>query len=92
MTDRVWIVSEGSRYEGGEVHSVHATRKSALVAAKTLLVQHAGRVEDMRKHWPDGLSSGGWDMKKKRGDVWVNNTDFIEIKEWTVTTTQKEKA
>ena len=48
MTDRVWIVSEGCRYEGGEVHSVHATRESALVAVEKLLARRKTDLDEQR--------------------------------------------
>ncbi len=93
----VWIVTEGCRYEGGEVHSVHATRESALVAVEKLLVKHKADLDGMIQAANDGTSrfsprlnfDEGWAMQKKADtDKWTSDTDFIEIKEWTVT---KEK-
>ncbi|NDD31052.1 MAG: hypothetical protein EB084_22585 [Proteobacteria bacterium] len=81
----VWIVSEGCRYEGGEVHSVHATRESALVAVEKLLAEHREKVRAMREYSPSGFSSAGWDMQEHPGDRWLNKVDVIEVKEWTVT-------
>jgi hypothetical protein len=90
----VWIVSEGCRYEGGEVHSVHATRESALVAVEKLLVKHKERLDEQRAeakarvteegdHWIECMAD--WDMRQESDDCWLNSTDFIVIKEWTVT-------
>jgi hypothetical protein len=100
MTDRVWIVSEGCRYEGGWVCSVHATRESALLAVEKRLTEHKKRLDEQRAkakaqgteegdHWFERMAD--WDMRQESDDCWLNSTDFIEIKEWTVTTTLKEK-
>jgi hypothetical protein len=66
MTDRVWTVVEGCRYEGREVSSIHATRESALAKA-----------ESLRQ-----LRAGPWFPSSDQSDMWRNCWDYIVIEEW----------
>jgi hypothetical protein len=75
MTDCVWIVNESCRYEGGAIHSVHATHESALAAAEELRQQR----------------NGPWFAATDNTDVflWRNGMNYIVIRKWSVTTKEK---
>lgn len=76
----VYVVSSGARYEGGSVHSVHASRESAEAAACLLLKECADELAEFRREdswWDDPR----FEYRQVRPGYWENNTDFIVIEE-----------
>jgi len=77
---KVYAIMKGSRYEGGYLNSVHASRESALAAVEVLLKIEADELAEMLREDPT------WDCSfllysEERPDFWANSSDFISIAE-----------
>jgi hypothetical protein len=70
----------GCLYEGGDLHSVHASRESALVAVTSLLKEEADQLAAYRAEdswWNDPCL----EFSKVKEGFWKNNGGYISIVE-----------
>ena len=77
---KVYAVMQGSLYEGGDLHSIHASRESALAAVTSLLKESADELAEYRAEdswWNDPR----FEFSEVGADSWNNNGGFISIVE-----------
>lgn len=77
---KVYAVMHGSRHEGGDLHSIHASRESATAAVNLLLKAEADELVEFR------LTDPWWDdsrfeYREVGPGAWENNGGYISIVE-----------
>lgn len=77
---KVYAIMQGSRYEGGYLNSVHASRESALAAVEVLLKIEADDLAAMSREDPTWDYSGRV-YSEESPYFWANSVDFISITE-----------
>jgi len=81
---KVWILSTGSRYEGGSIISVHGSHESGQSALNAELLRHAIELKGYREEDPYWRKEC-YDMRETSPGVWTNKSDVISLREWDVT-------
>jgi len=77
---KVYAVMHGSLYEGGDLHSVHAGRESALATVASLLEEEAYELAAYRAG-DDWWNDPRFEFSEVEADCWENNSGFICIVE-----------
>ncbi len=79
----VWVVLEGSRYQGYEIRGVFSSHAVSLILANELISKHNLDIEDNIVEEPTGF----WEqflIKEVGPNQWLGGSTSIKIEKWNI--------